>query len=141
MSGGLPRDGDDEEDMAAEINVTPFIDVMLVLLIVFMVAAPLSSVDVPVRLPTSSATPQDRPQEPVWLTVTADGEWAVGDLRVTRDGLAPALEAASDGDRTRAVLIRGDAALPYGKMMEVIDALREAGFLTVGLVGQEAAGG
>lgn len=141
MSGGLPREGDDDDDMAAEINVTPFIDVMLVLLIVFMVAAPLSTVDVPVRLPTSSAAPQERPQEPVWMTVSADGQWSVGEVAVTRDGLASALEAASSGDRARAVLIRGDAALPYGAMMEVLDALREAGFTTVALVGQEAAGG
>ena len=141
MSGGLPRAGDDDDDMAAEINVTPFIDVMLVLLIVFMVAAPLSTVDLPVRLPTSSAAPQERPEEPLWMTVTADGAWSVGDVPVTRGGLGLALEAASGGDRGRAVLIRGDVALPYGEMMVVLDALREAGFMTVALVGQEAAGG
>lgn len=141
MSGGLPHDGSDDDDMAAEINVTPFIDVMLVLLIVFMVAAPLSTVDVPVRLPTSSAAPQERPIEPVWMTVTADGVWSVGDVPVTREGLRPALDAASGGDRGRAVMIRGDAALPYSAMMEVLDALREAGFVTVALVGQEAPGG
>lgn len=140
MSGGLPREGD-EDEVAAEINVTPFIDVMLVLLIVFMVAAPLSTVDVPVTLPTSSATPQERPEEPIWMTVTAEGVWSVGEAEVAPEGLAPALEAASGGDRNRAVLIRGDAALPYGQMMEVLDALRAAGFLKVALVGTEEAGG
>lgn len=139
MSGGRLRDGD-EEDVAAEINVTPFIDVMLVLLIVFMVAAPLSTVDVPVSLPSSSAAPAVRPAEPIWLTVTAAGEWSVGDAQVAPEDLAAALERASDGDRERSVLIRGDAALPYGDVMKVLDALRMAGFLKVALVGKEAAG-
>jgi TonB system transport protein ExbD (group 1) len=141
MNGGLPRIGDEEEDVAAEINVTPFIDVMLVLLIVFMVAAPLSTVDVPVNLPGSSAPAQEQPDAPIWLTVTAEGVWSVGTTVVTREGFAAALEAASGGDRARAVLIRGDAALPYGRMMEVLDALRAAGFLKVALVGKEEAGG
>ncbi len=140
MSGGVPRDGD-EDDVAAEINVTPFIDVMLVLLIVFMVAAPLSTVDVPVTLPTSSAAPAGRVADPLWLTVTAEGAWSLGDVAVAREGLAAALEAASDGDRGRAVLIRGDAALPYAEVMAVLDALRDAGWMKVALVAKEAAGG
>lgn len=140
MSAGLPREGD-EDDMAAEINVTPFIDVMLVLLIVFMVAAPLSTVDVPVTLPTSSAAPAERAAEPLWLTVTAEGAWSLGDEAVAREGLAVALEAASGGDRERAVLIRGDAALPYAEVMAVLDALRDAGWMKVALVATEAAGG
>jgi biopolymer transport protein ExbD len=140
MSGGVPRDGD-EDDVAAEINVTPFIDVMLVLLIVFMVAAPLSTVDVPVTLPTSSAAPAERVADPLWLTVTAEGAWSLGDVAVAREGLAAALEAASDGDRGRAVLIRGDAALPYAEVMAVLDALRDAGWMKVALVAKEAAGG
>ena len=140
MSGGFPRDGD-EDDVAAEINVTPFIDVMLVLLIVFMVAAPLSTVDVPVNLPSSSAKPQERPPEPIWLTVTAEGAWSLGNAAVPREALGAALEAASGGDRERTVLIRGDAALPYAQVMELLDALREAGWMRVALVGKEMAGG
>lgn len=140
MSGGLLREGD-EEDVASEINVTPFIDVMLVLLIVFMVAAPLSTVDVKVTLPTSSAAPAERAAEPILLTVTAEGAWSLGDKAVAREGLAAALEAASGGDRERAVLIMGDAALPYSQVMAVLDALREAGWMKVALVGKEAAGG
>ncbi len=140
MSAGPLREGD-EDDMAAEINVTPFIDVMLVLLIVFMVAAPLSTVDVPVTLPTSSAAPAERIAEPLWLTVTAEGAWSLGDEAVAREGLAMALEAASGGDRERAVLIRGDAALPYAEVMAVLDALRDAGWMKVALVATEAAGG
>lgn len=139
-SSGLPREGD-EDDMAAEINVTPFIDVMLVLLIVFMVAAPLSTVDVAVTLPTSSAAPAERVAEPLWLTVTAEGAWSLRDEAVAREGLAMALEAASGGDRERAVLIRGDAALPYAEVMAVLDALRDAGWMKVALVATEAAGG
>jgi len=139
-SSGLPREVD-EDDMAAEINVTPFIDVMLVLLIVFMVAAPLSTVDVPVTLPTSSAAPAERVAEPLWLTVTAEGAWSLGDEAVAREGLSMALEAASGGDRERAVLIRGDAALPYAEVMAVLDALRDAGWMKVALVATEAAGG
>jgi TonB system transport protein ExbD (group 1) len=141
MSGGVPREAADEDEVLGEINVTPFIDVMLVLLIVFMVAAPLSTVDVPVNLPTSSAQPQERPTEPIWMTVTAEGVWTVGEVEVGPQGLDAALEAASGGDRTRAVLIRGDAALAYGDVMAVLDALREAGFLKVALVGKEAGGG
>ena len=140
LSGGLPREGA-EDEVAAEINVTPFIDVMLVLLIVFMVAAPLSTVDVKVTLPTSSAAPAERVAEPIWLTVTAEGAWSLGDEAVARDGLAAALEAASGGDRARAVLILGDAALPYAQVMAVLDALRDAGWMKVALVGKEAVGG
>ncbi|MEZ5755495.1 MAG: TonB system transport protein ExbD [Paracoccaceae bacterium] len=140
MSGGLLRDGEDE-DVAAEINVTPFIDVMLVLLIVFMVAAPLSTVDVPVNLPTSAAQPQERPEEPIWLTVTVDGDWILGETRVEPEGLSAALAGLSGGDRNRTVLIRGDAALPYGDVMSVLDALRAAGWMKVALVGREVRGG
>ncbi|ESW60592.1 MAG: biopolymer transporter [Rhodobacter sp. CACIA14H1] len=133
-------DGDDE-DVAAEINVTPFIDVMLVLLIVFMVAAPLSTVDVPVTLPSSAAAGQPRPEEPVFVTVTAEGGWSVGEVAVAPGALGPALDAATGGDRTRAVLVRGDAEMRYQDMVRLLDALRGAGYTTVALVAQEEAGG
>lgn len=132
--------GDDEDDIAAEINVTPFIDVMLVLLIVFMVAAPLSTVDVPVTLPTSAAEAQPRPAEPIWLTVTAEGTWSLGNQPVDAAGLAAALDRASDGDRTRAVMVRGDADLRYQQMVDVLDALRTAGYAKVALVAQDGGG-
>ena len=133
-------DGDDE-DVAAEINVTPFIDVMLVLLIVFMVAAPLSTVDVPVTLPSSAAAGQPRPEEPVFVTVTAEGGWSVGEVAVAPDALGPALDAVTGADRTRAVLVRGDAEMRYQDMVRLLDALRAAGYMTVALVAQEEAGG
>lgn len=138
MSGRLT---DDDDDVAAEINVTPFIDVMLVLLIVFMVAAPLSTVDVPVTLPTSSSAAQARPDAPVFLTVTADGRWSVNERAVDADRLAAALDAESGGDRQRAVLVRGDAELRYQDMVRLLDALRAAGYARVALVAQEEAGG
>src|SRR5580765_7788786 len=82
-----------------EINVTPFIDVMLVLLIIFMVAAPLATVDIAVNLPSSTAAPQPRPDKPVFLTLRPDLSLALGDTVVARDALAGALAQATDGDR------------------------------------------
>src|SRR5882672_5775515 len=91
--------GEDDLVEAHEINVTPFIDVMLVLLIIFMVVAPLATVDVPVDLPASTATPQARPDKPLFLTVQSDLTLTVGDATVARGGLAGALNAATGNDR------------------------------------------
>src|ERR1700676_4692751 len=93
------RHAPDDLAESHEINVTPFIDVMLVLLIIFMVAAPLATVDVPVDLPASTATPQPRPQKPLFLTVKADHSLALGDSPVARSGLGAALDTASGGDK------------------------------------------
>jgi len=121
-----------------EINVTPFIDVMLVLLIIFMVAAPLATVDVPVDLPASTATPQPRPDKPLFLTIKADLALALGDAALTRDGLGPALDAASGGDRQQRVFLRADRTVSYGDLTEVMNALRGAGYLKLALVDLEA---
>ncbi|MGQ0565831.1 MAG: TonB system transport protein ExbD [Gemmobacter sp.] len=137
MAGGFPN-GDDDLAEAHEINVTPFIDVMLVLLIVFMVAAPLSTVDIAVTLPSSSASPQERPEDPILLTLTATQEMSVNGEPVADDALGPALDAASKGNPETPVLIRADTALSYGDLMALLDRLRGAGYLEVGLVGQEA---
>ncbi|MFE3838488.1 TonB system transport protein ExbD [Pseudogemmobacter sonorensis] len=131
---------DDDGDEMSEINVTPFIDVMLVLLIVFMIAAPLSTVDVPVNLPGSSAPPQERPEEPVWLSLGADGVLSLGNDPVELAALAAALEARTGGDRTTAIFLRGDRDIPYGELMTVLDGLRNAGYLKVALVGLESVG-
>ncbi len=130
-------DGDDLGEVH-EINVTPFIDVMLVLLIIFMVAAPLATVDVPVDLPASTAKVQPRPDQPVFLTVQADLSLRLNEAPVTRDGLPAALDAAMGGDREQRVFLRADQAVPYGELMAVMNALRGAGWLKVALVGLDA---
>jgi biopolymer transport protein ExbD len=129
--------GTDELTELHEINVVPFIDVMLVLLIIFMVAAPLATVDVPVELPASSAAPQQRPPKPVYVTVKADGSLAIGDNPITRDALAAAVSSATAGDKEQRIFLRGDRAVPYGEVMGVMNALRDAGYLKVALVGME----
>jgi biopolymer transport protein ExbD len=132
---------DEEYTEAHEINVTPFIDVMLVLLIIFMVAAPLATVDVPVNLPAASAEPPARPDKPIFVTFKADHSLAVGDEAVARDNLAAALDAATGSDRTQRVLLRADQALSYGEVMALMNLLRNAGYLKVALVALEIRGG
>ena len=122
-----------------EINVTPFIDVMLVLLIIFMVAAPLSTVDVNVDLPASTAQPAPRPDKPLFLTVKPGLSLALGEAPVDRNSLAGALDAQTQGDREERIFIRADRSVPYGEVMEVMNLLRAAGYLKIGLVGLEEA--
>jgi biopolymer transport protein ExbD len=130
--------GEDSLDVVHEINVTPFIDVMLVLLIIFMIAAPLAPVDVAVDLPTSNVERQPRPDQPIFLTVKSDLTLALGDTSVSRSELQSALDAASKGDRTQRVFLRTDKSVAYGSLMDAMNALRSAGYLKVALVGLEA---
>ena len=129
--------GKDELDEVHEINVTPFIDVMLVLLIIFMVAAPLATVDIAVDLPSSTAQPQQRPDKPLFLTVKPDLSLSIGDDPVPRDALGAALTRATNGDKDARIFLRGDKTVSYGDVMEVMNLLRAAGFLKVALVGLE----
>ena len=129
--------GEDDLVESHEINVTPFIDVMLVLLIIFMVAAPLATVDVAVDLPASSAERQPKPEAPIYLTVKADLSFALGDKPVAREGLGAALDAASGGKKDERIFLRADKTVPYGELMEVMNLLRGAGYLKVALVGLE----
>src|SRR5690625_160961 len=122
-----------------EINVTPFIDVMLVLLIIFMVAAPLATVDIPVDLPASSSPPQQRADEPIYLSLKADHSLVLGEQPVTRETLATALDERCGGDQEQRIFLRADRSVDYGELMQVIDLLRSAGYLTVALVGLEQA--
>ena len=130
--------GADELAEAHEINVTPFIDVMLVLLIIFMVAAPLATVDVAVDLPASTATPQPRPDKPLFLTVRADHSLALGHDPVAGDALGAALDRLSDGNRDQRVFLRADKTVDYDTLMQTMNALRTAGYLKVALVGLDA---
>jgi biopolymer transport protein ExbD len=130
--------GADELDEVHDINVTPFIDVMLVLLIIFMVAAPLATVDVPVDLPASAAQPQPRPGKPVYLTVKADLSLAIGDDSITAASLATALDTATGANKDERIFLRADRSVPYGAVMQVMNDLRAAGYLKVALVGLEA---
>lgn len=129
---------DDELPETHEINVTPFIDVVLVLLIIFMVAAPLATVDVRVELPASTAQPQPRPDKPLFLTIRSDLGLALGDTPVARDALGAALDAASGQDRDQRVFLRADKGVPYGEVMAVLNRLRAAGYLKIALVGLDA---
>ena len=129
--------GKDELEEVHEINVTPFIDVILVLLIIFMIAAPLATVDISVDLPSSTAQQQPRPDKPVYLTVKPDLSLALGDAPVAREQLSAALEQMTDGDRQTRIFLRADKVVPYGELMEVMNLLRAAGFLKVALVGLE----
>jgi biopolymer transport protein ExbD len=138
MSARLDH-GKDELDEVHEINVTPFIDVMLVLLIIFMVAAPLATVDIAVELPTSSAPEQPRPDKPVFLTVKSDLSLAIGDAVISRDTIGAALDQAVNGKKDTRIFVRADKVVPYGELMNVLNLLRGAGFLKVGLVGLEKA--
>ena len=138
MAGSLKaNDSSDDLDVNHEINVTPFIDVMLVLLIIFMVAAPLSTVDVAVDLPASNAAPQVRPNEPIFLTVKEDLSLAFGNDPVTREALKAALDDKTQGNTDERVFVRADKTVDYGDLMEVMNLLRNAGYLKIGLVGLE----
>jgi biopolymer transport protein ExbD len=139
MAGGIRDTGDDLEE-SHEINVTPFIDVMLVLLIIFMVAAPLSTVDVPVDLPVASAKQAPRPDKPLFLTVKADLSLALGNDPVAPGAIAGALDAATKSDRQQRVFLRADKTVPYGELMRVMNLLRAAGYLKVALVGLDDVG-
>ncbi len=130
--------GDDADfDETHEINVTPFIDVMLVLLIIFMVAAPLSTVDLPVDLPTSTATPQKKPDKPTYVSIKADLTLAIGEDAVKRTDLVRSLDAMPDASKDRFIFLRADRAVPYGELMAVMEILRTGGYSRMKLVALE----
>lgn len=118
----------------SEINVTPFVDVMLVLLIVFMVAAPLLTVGVPIELPDTKAKPLQGDKEPLTITVNSQGQIYLQETEVEIDTLVPKLLAISGNGYNERVYVRGDRVVDYGKVMKVMGTISAAGFKRIGLV-------
>ncbi|WNN43709.1 MULTISPECIES: TonB system transport protein ExbD [Winslowiella] len=136
MAMRLNEDLDSNGEMH-EINVTPFIDVMLVLLIIFMVAAPLATVDVRVNLPASTSTPQPRPEKPVYLSIKADKQLFIGNEAVNTENLVNVLNAQTEGKKDTTIFFQADKSVDYETLMGVMDSLRQAGYLKIGLMGME----
>src|SRR6201995_272148 len=128
---------DDDFGETHEINVTPFIDVILVLLIIFMVAAPLSTVDLPIDLPSSTATPQKKPDKPTYVSIKPDLAVAIGETQVKRVDLVSTLEAMPDAGKDKFIFLRADRAVPYGELMNVLEILRAGGYSKIKLVALE----
>ncbi len=128
---------DDDLEETHEINVTPFIDVMLVLLIIFMVAAPLSTVDLAVDLPSSTATPISRPDKPIYITIKSDLALALGNEPVQRADLVQTLGAMPEAAKDRRIFLRADRTVPHGELMDVLELLRVGGYLRIALVALE----
>lgn len=132
------NDGVETDGEMHEINVTPFIDVMLVLLIIFMVAAPLATVDVRVNLPASTSAPQPRPEKPVYLSIKADKQLYVGNEAVTDATLMDVLNAQTQGNKGATIFFQADKSIDYETLMKAMDSLRQAGYLKIGLMGMES---
>ncbi len=122
----------------SEINVTPFVDVMLVLLIIFMVAAPMLTVGVPVELPRTSAgaLPAEQ-EEPLSVTLTSDGAVMIMSTEINPNDLIPQLRAIAEARRDNKVFLRADGAIPYERVVQVMGALNSGGFNNIGLVTEQ----
>ena len=133
--GRRRRSGRANRHVMSEINVTPFVDVMLVLLIIFMVAAPLLTVGVPVELPETAAgaLPTEQ-EEPLTITLTADGQMMIQTTETARDDLIPKLRAIAAERADNKVFLRADGAIPYNDVVQIMGALNAAGFNNIGLV-------
>ncbi|AWN36861.1 protein TolR [Methylobacterium radiodurans] len=138
-SGGDDEDGLDATPMS-EINVTPMVDVMLVLLIIFMVAAPLMTTGVPVQLPKTAAAKVAQSQKPMEVTVDKEGQPSIAKEVFTTEGLTARLRAMAAENKDQVVLVRGDRDVPYGKVMEVMGLVGQAGFTKVSLIAQSPGG-
>ena len=136
MISGGPQDGDGAWRPAAEINVTPLVDVMLVLLVIFMVTAPLLTAGVPVELPKVTAAPLERTRDPVIVTLDAAGRTWLGETELAEGSLGSELArlAAEDADAT--VYVRGDRTVDYGDVMALMGTISQAGFARVSLLAE-----
>jgi biopolymer transport protein TolR len=146
LSTGSARGGNRRRrrPVMSEINVTPFVDVMLVLLIVFMVSAPLLTVGVPIDLPQSQAKALQQDNEPLTVSVNVDGQVYLQDKQIELDDLVPKLKAIIDarhGDPNEQIYVRGDRKVDYGTMMKVMGRISGAGYHKVALVTEVEQGG
>ena len=125
----------------SDINVTPFVDVMLVLLIIFMVAAPLASVNVKVNLPVANAKPQPKPPQIIYVSIKENGDVYVGDNLTDLTELPDALKLAAGPNHVGLrIFIRGDQNMEYGKFLDVMNTMQDNGFYSVALVGEDRSG-
>jgi len=134
------KQGDDDEDLAplAEINVTPFVDVMLVLLVIFMVTAPLMMAGVPLRLPRTAAARVAEPRQPIVLSIDRSGQVFIGDKSVPATALPAQLSRMAEKAPDQTVYIRADRALSYGAVMRTMGAVAAAGFSRISLLAEQA---
>ncbi|WP_342249173.1 TonB system transport protein ExbD [Sphingomonas sp. OTU376] len=137
MSIKLGSDSD-EMDEINEINITPFIDVMLVLLIIFMIAAPLATVSVPLELPVSTAKAEPEQQDPIILSLQGNLKVSLGDRQIDRAVIGRELDRESRGNKQARIMLRADKGVPYGDLMRLMDDMRKAGYLKVGLVTEDS---
>lgn len=124
----------------AEINVTPLVDVMLVLLIVFMVAAPLMTSGVPVDLPKTSAAPLSQDSEPLTVSVNIEGKIFLQETEATLPELVTKLKAISESKADRRIFVRGDKGITYGRVLEVMATITQGGFTKVALLAEQTGG-
>ena len=124
----------------SEINVTPLVDVMLVLLIVFMVAAPLLTVGVPIDLPQTAAPPITEPKEPLVISINGTGQIFIQDAAVPTEGLTTRLAAITDNNPDALLYVRADRSIDYGRVLEVMSLVSSAGFRKVSLIAQPPRG-
>jgi biopolymer transport protein ExbD len=130
--------GEDRYSPLAEINVTPMVDVMLVLLVIFMVTAPLLSVGVPLDLPKSRAAQLNEPKQPVIISLNREGEVFIGDERIGADDLEPRLATLAAEDPSRMVYVRSDKTNTYEQLMDMLGRVNHAGFSKVSLIAEAA---
>ena len=132
--GGRRRRGRGGRQAMSEINVTPLVDVMLVLLIIFMVAAPLMTVGVPIDLPDTQAKSMNTDTQPITVSVNADGEIFIQETPITIEEIVPKLQAIAKQGYEERIFVRGDKDADYGQVMKVMARISSAGFKNMGLV-------